>query len=325
MASLLRGWRLRRYNCVFCPAGSRAVREVAEDVLHQLGQEEPIFFLSVDIDGGREAFAAHDLQMAPVVVFHPSTTRSRSISLQQLDSNPIPLEPERTLQPESSDDGGAVMFGPEAILRLLHRHGRASHVRLSWKPSQWRTPALCAAGFMGLLIALVRRKQAAPALDQPEEGGSPHARSVNVLLWILSTAVYFVAVSGVIYCIIRTPPFSGSQNGVPTIMSSSASGQYVSEGLFLGVLNLVAAACIIILILVGQRSRSELALAVIGIVAVALFVTVYARIVHLYAAKSGWYSVADLVPSDWLAMANRMWTVARRFGTRMTRDVTEFW
>jgi hypothetical protein len=58
--------------------------------------------------------------------------------------------------------------------------------------------------------------------------------------------VYAVSVSGVIYCIIRTPAwYSVGRNGDPVLFENS-QGQNILEGLLVGAMNLMAAAGVVL-------------------------------------------------------------------------------
>ena len=54
--------------------------------------------------------------------------------------------------------------------------------------------------------------------------------------------VYGVSVSGMIYCVIRTPPkFTTDRNGEVVLFQGRGQGQMVYEGLTIGAMNVLAA------------------------------------------------------------------------------------
>jgi len=128
-------------------------------------------------------------------------------------------------------------------------------------------------------------------------------------VWMtLSLLTMTISISGVIYCVIRTPPtFAVDGKGNPTIFSmQDGQGQTVLGGLAAGGLAMLAGVGAIIAIEAAKRggARSELGVFVWVVIGLGLFVACYYRLVGLYSAKVKWWSPGGLMSPE-LRVASR--------------------
>jgi hypothetical protein len=74
------------------------------------------------------------------------------------------------------------------------------------------------------------------------------------VLWGLGCLfVYFISVSGFLYDIIRGAPMMGVSGGRPELIAKQNGTQYIAEGMFIGILNIVAASSVIGLVLLAHQ------------------------------------------------------------------------
>jgi hypothetical protein len=127
--------------------------------------------------------------------------------------------------------------------------------------------------------------------------------------------MFAVAVSGALYCIIRTPPLYGANaKGKPVVFSSGGRDQYVLEGAVVGLLNVAAAAGVIGLVTLAKRRSSDLTNVVVGGLCIALFATMYSRVLIQYMEKTRWYSLSALWPKE----LTPLWVEAERWVDQQT-------
>lgn len=113
----------------------------------------------------------------------------------------------------------------------------------------------------------------------------------------LLQGVYFIAVSGILYDIIRgVPPFGfDSRTRRVMFVAQQAGTQYVAEGLIVGGLNIAAALAALMLIRVLPKVRNTETRNAGAIVAGLAFLFFYYQIYALYCYKNPWYSLSNLV------------------------------
>ena len=107
------------------------------------------------------------------------------------------------------------------------------------------------------------------------------------------------AVSGMIFCIIRTPPFYAMGNkGKPTIFSRSSQSQFVLEGLAVGGNHLLFALVIIAIMALTNGRMSKFGS--IRLVLVTLLIGVAGMLIssmfETYTLKAGWYDPSATFP-----------------------------
>jgi len=109
--------------------------------------------------------------------------------------------------------------------------------------------------------------------------------------------IYYVAVSGVLYDIIRgVPPFGYDQRTRRVIFVAQQSGtQYGVEGLMVGGLNMFAAIAAILMVRVLPYLKSTEARNYIVAGAGLLFLFLYYHVYNLYNYKNPWYSLTGLI------------------------------
>ncbi|RYG50852.1 hypothetical protein EON67_04525 [archaeon] len=108
--------------------------------------------------------------------------------------------------------------------------------------------------------------------------------------------VYFIAVSGALYDVIRgVPPFGyDSRTRKVIVVSPSSGSQYAVEGFMVGGFNIGCAMAALLAALLIPRVRSQSSRA-LGMAALALvFVFCYMQIIGWYRLKNPWYSVTRL-------------------------------
>ena len=115
----------------------------------------------------------------------------------------------------------------------------------------------------------------------------------QVLLWFLGgLSLYYIAVSGVLFDVIKGVPFAGgwdARTGRFFIMLPQAGSQSVAEGLLIGVLNVACAASVVALLVLLPRVRDAGTRTLYGVSAVATFVLCYSNVVAMYRMKHPGY------------------------------------
>lgn len=102
--------------------------------------------------------------------------------------------------------------------------------------------------------------------------------------------VYFIAISGVLYDIIRGVPFAGiNRKGGIEVFSTQSGMQYALEGLVIGAINTVIGISALLLItwapkLTGTSQQTLVA------VSCGIFLVFFMMLVQLYRMKSPWYT-----------------------------------
>ena len=124
----------------------------------------------------------------------------------------------------------------------------------------------------------------------------------RVKLWMgLSLIIYTLSVSGMVYCIIRTPPlYKTDRRGLVQYFDPNSRTQNVYEGLIIGFYNTVCAICIIVLgeSIVAYSKKVTTGGVGIGkknfysmmVFALLMFIVTYRNIRSAYAYKNGWYN-----------------------------------
>jgi hypothetical protein len=233
-----------------------------------------LFFGLADVEDARSAFHTHDIANVPYFAFIEHTSTNSRYS-----GGPVPIVPEDLLSLKAGEDGAA------AALAMLRRHGHDFVLAYDAKP--WAPILYALAAFAAVAAWWV--------------GGD--VRRVQVFgrpgFWfVLSMTVYAVAVGGGVYCVIRTSTLYGGSGAGASWMSSDSRGQHILEGAGWAVLNLLAAAGVIMAVEGARRVKAAWASSLLVSLGVALFGALYWHMLALYQQKSGWYKFDTVWKGD---------------------------
>lgn len=92
-------------------------------------------------------------------------------------------------------------------------------------------------------------------------------------IWVLgSVFVYFIAISGVLYDIIRGVPFAGvNRKGGIEVFSTQSGMQYALEGIVVGAINTVIGISILVLILWAPKMKGASQTTLVGVCCAVFF------------------------------------------------------
>lgn len=117
---------------------------------------------------------------------------------------------------------------------------------------------------------------------------------------LLCLLTFGLAVSGLVFCIIRAPPLLGVDGkGKPVLLSTGGREQYLGEGLWVGALTLAAAGMLITLVNVAKRGRGDLTNLALGVPLLLGAAAILFRLLQLYQIKTSWYSPVSSLPASW--------------------------
>ncbi len=111
-------------------------------------------------------------------------------------------------------------------------------------------------------------------------------------LWIMACiGVFFIAVSGVLYDIIRSVPWISVDPNTrkPVIVIAQNGTQTVLEGLLVGGLNIAAALVVIALTQWSRYIKTSSTKSYTAVILLGVFFFAYTTIVSLYRYKNRWY------------------------------------
>ena len=113
----------------------------------------------------------------------------------------------------------------------------------------------------------------------------------QVWIWVLgSVSIYFIAISGVLYDIIRGVPFAGAnRKGGIEVFSTQSGMQYALEGLVIGAINTVIGASALVLVLWAPKMTGQSQYTLVAICC-SVFLAFFMMLVQLYRMKSPWYT-----------------------------------
>jgi len=110
-------------------------------------------------------------------------------------------------------------------------------------------------------------------------------------IWILlAVGVYFIAISGVLYDIIRGVPFAGvNRRGGIEVFSTQSGVQYGLEGIVIGFINTIIGTSALVLVLWAPRLSGQTQMMVVT-VCCAVFAMFFMMLSSFYRMKSPWYT-----------------------------------
>lgn len=266
-----------KYQCSSCPKAESEALAAARSYHRSLAGAPPThFFVSVDYETCPSGFKVYQFQSVPHVVRRlPSTKSDEGKSFITKGEGDV-------LAVATDEDTG---IGQAAPAGSVLNFAGLSHVPVYRAPEELHSLAVGVAITFALLAAVVTHH---PSLFLfPTKSG----------FWMaVSLSVYAVSVSGVIYCIIRTPAwYSVGRNGEPVLFENS-QGQNILEGLLVGAMNLMAAAGVILTYKALTLPRQSYSISLFLVLAgVAIFVVFYLRIVKVYMVRTPWYSMDTLL------------------------------
>lgn len=150
--------------------------------------------------------------------------------------------------------------------------------------SPW--PAIIALLLLAGLVVLALRFAFQPLLDL-----AMALRDFKPLWIIVAVAFFFIAVSGVLYDIIRGVPWISLDPATrkPVVVIAQNGTQTVLEGLLVGALNIACALAVVALTQWSKYISSPAAKTSVAIGVAGLFFFAYSTIVMMYRYKNRWY------------------------------------
>lgn len=259
-----------RYKCVVCKDTENDVKKVAHaysSAVSREGGETDMFFVKVDFERGQRVFSEYKLQTVPIL-FYMNKKEAVGEGKSRYD---IPIKdrysfPESTTAESIADwvnykTGVNVVFEKSLIMAYI-------------------MTILC---FVGI-IALIPRIINSVAFWKSYLQWKP--------LWVfVSAAVYVCSISGLIYDIIRSPPWYHNEprSGGIVFFYPQAGQQMVIEGFIIGFLNIGCAASLIFLYWFAPtlKTAEQRTVGIIG--GMASFSFFFWQVRQLYVMKNRWY------------------------------------
>lgn len=255
-----------RHNCDLCREGDDEFRVLASSYARQLSgsSEAPsVFFATAEYGDNQGIFSGFKIRGVPQLVYF-APTASASHSASEL--------------PETGRFGGSSMDA-EAFASFVRDK---SGVDVKIYRSPWGKLFVLAFFLVsvGLFLRATWDKLWTIALTIRDMKG----------FWLLvSIGIYFIAISGVLYDIIRgAPAFGVSSKGTPQVFHPQSGQQYGVEGLIIGFLNVAAGFSAVALAYLVPKFNPENRIFA-SAVTIALFGFFYIAIVRLYQFKAPWY------------------------------------
>jgi hypothetical protein len=280
-----------------CPACAVVEREVAivRRALNGSSLDKPVFFFKVRYSAEtQQTFGRYAMKSVPLVALRPAGWRDFGSETQP--HKPVELSSTELAVSDSMGSSGAAASA-KPIIEMLYKHAVIPSLVEPLRPASEVRPIVAffgaVLGVMGALLASMPSLREAWCVKSP-------------WFWFgVAVAVHWVSISGIVFDIIRNPPWYGvNSRGKPSIVGAQErSEQFVLEGLFMGALSLAASVCLILLLRAAKRTRSELTLAITAGILLALFMSLYWRYVQSYEQKTSWYSVKGTIPSKWFTKA----------------------
>jgi OST3 / OST6 family, transporter family len=198
------------------------------------GSGTPIYFARADYLSSKSVFSKYSLKGVPHLVhFGPTGAMEEHSDTKFPPQNPMPLTTEVDAEAVANwvrdKTGASVKIERPMWPRVLVAVTTISVLTLlAWQlgPRVWE-----------LFVAL---------------------REWTVVWGLGCLFVYFISVSGFLYDIIRGVPMMGASGGRPELIAKQNGTQYVAEGMFIGILNVLAGSSIVALVVFGQQWTSSL-------------------------------------------------------------------
>lgn len=233
------------------------------------GTVPDLFFASVDIKDAHVIFQENQVNTVPFLVYFPAD-----------ESNPTA----KVLEQESS-------IG--SLRQMLHYISVQHHISVPKPVDATRTAVLVT------IVALVVAILATFATFYPETVLKfPWSRTI----WMCgSFLIYFTGISGMIFCIIRSPPTFVYQNPKQfQFIHTNGRQQFVYEGLLIGGIQLGAAVALILMIRSAKtttRVSDRFQNLLVSIFTLAIFIYLWSALIGLYSRKNQWYTATQVIPS----------------------------
>lgn len=283
-----------KYKCTACHAAEDALstvqytlRKASEQGTSALQGRRPIFVFRCGFETCQAPFALYGMRNAPTISFMPGSTKRRKFRDREAT-----LDPQRTISPDGPHTA-------EAVLALLQLD---EPLQVLKKPEAHILHSLAAAVLMALAATWV--------------GGDAR----RLCFWRLPSAwmlgsflVYAGGVSGLVYCVIRSPALLGAdEKGRPQLFSPGGRDQYVLEGVFVGALTLAAAGAVVMLVRTAKAGRGDATNTIWGITLIGVVAALFLRLLQFYRLKTAWYNPAEQVPEGLSQAAADAWQWLRQ-------------
>lgn len=305
-----------------CPACAPALREfrVAARSWEAAAVQgfRPVYFFVASYDeSALTTFRRFQVRSVPMVAVRPAGALSLG-GWAVRPGKPADLAAgNTTISAPMSSDGSAV--SAPRVLALMYAAG-ASPRLLASRPGQELRPLALATAVVAAAVAALLA--GAPHLRRRFVVCHPHAWTVGVAL------VHLVAISGVVFDVVRAPPLLGADAaGAPVVLDlADRKGQFVVEGLMMGGVSVSASLALIGALWCAREQRSE-PLQLAGVASLlGLAAALVLRYVALYEAKTGWYRAWNTVPQEWrpllLAASGAAGGAGRQLSALLTGSVT---
>jgi magnesium transporter 1 len=237
-------------------------------------QHQQVVWAVCDFTECQSTFGLFGMQNAPSIAYFPPTSRRSRWSAAS-----APLPEGTSLQPQEPQS-------PNDILRIMQLPASVTIMRPAVEHRALSVLAALMVASFAVWVGGDRRKLRVWQVPAVWRAGS--------LLLV------GVAVSGLVFCIIRQPPMLGMDDkGKPTLFSTGGREQYVAEGLWVGALTLAAAVAVIVLVNTAKQGRGDITNIVYGLVLSLVAAALLLRLLQLYQFKTSWYSPISSLPPGW--------------------------
>jgi len=268
-----------KYPCPACSQAEDFIRSARFSVemaaaRNVSGAPQQLLWATCNFVKCNSVFATFGMRNAPSIAYFAPTSRR-----------------EKWTKAEATLPEGAALHPSDVqtAQRVLDIMGVADTVPLVRPAAEHRAVSVAAACAVALLALWVGGDMGKLALWR-----SPSAWRMICLL------TFGLAVSGLVFCIIRSPPVLGvDSKGKPVLLSSGGREQYLGEGLWVGFLTLSAAGMLIALVNTAKRGRGDVTNLVFGVSLLLGSAALLFRLLQLYQIKTTWYAPISSLPPAW--------------------------
>lgn len=260
-----------RYKCVVCPDVDKDLNVVYENYLKSVaregGSDMETFFVKLDFDRGSDTFIRYEMNSVPVL-FH---VNHKSGAGDGKSPYSIPVK-DRYPFPETTD--------VHAIAEWV-KYKTGVNVKIEKSPLMAYVMTIVCFGGIALLVPRI--------INSLDTFWLPMAQNKNFWTFISGT-IYCCSISGLIYDILRTPPwYYTDRKGGLVLFYPQAQQQFVVEGFIIGLLNIGAAGSLIWTVAKAPKLSTPERRSIGVICGYACFAILFWQVRSLYVMKNPWY------------------------------------
>jgi oligosaccharyltransferase complex subunit gamma len=259
-----------KYKCTICKLLEREFELLAESYVAGVKAakgDENVFFIKLDYEHSSRVFQQYQVMSVPLI-FHLSPYHGEREGETDFD-----IAQRDKLQISQQD------IDAEFIANFVRdRSGVTVRIQRS---------------MVGVYLTLVAVFAILALLVKPVIDSLPFLLSLVRMKWlwiVVSVGVYVCAISGLIFDIIRSPPwYRTTPKGEVMFFYPQSGNQFVVEGFIIGFLNLLCAGSLVFLAVAAPKFKSDSnrTSAVIG--GMVVFIFSFFQIRALYVVKNRWY------------------------------------